>query len=74
MVISDVIYGEFKVDQVVEELMLSKPVQRLKGIHQAGASYLMSEKWNVTRFAHSVGVMLLVKKLGGSVEEQIAAM
>ncbi|WP_242242244.1 HD domain-containing protein [Bacillus cereus group sp. BfR-BA-01309] len=74
MVISDVIYGEFKVDQVVEELMLSKPVQRLKGIHQAGASYLVSEKWNVTRFDHSVGVMLLVKKLGGSVEEQIAGL
>ncbi|PEJ07049.1 HD domain-containing protein [Bacillus wiedmannii] len=74
MVISDVIYGEFKVDQVVEELILSKPVQRLKGIHQAGASYLMNENWNVTRFDHSVGVMLLVKKLGGSVEEQIAGL
>ena len=74
MVISDVIYGEFKVNQVVEELILSKPVQRLKGIHQAGASYLMNENWNVTRFDHSVGVMLLVKKLGGSVEEQIAGL
>ncbi|WP_025148737.1 HD domain-containing protein [Bacillus sp. H1a] len=74
MVISDVLYGEFKVDQVLEELILSKPVQRLKGIHQAGASYLMNEKWNVTRFDHSVGVMLLIKKLGGSVEEQIAGL
>jgi len=74
VVISDVIYGEFKVNQVVEELILSKPVQRLKGIHQAGASYLMNENWNVTRFDHSVGVMLLVKKLGGSVEEQIAGL
>ncbi|MGZ7147180.1 HD domain-containing protein [Bacillus sp. BC08] len=74
MVISDVIYGEFKVDQVVEELMLSKPVQRLKGIHQNGASYLINKNWNVTRFDHSVGVMLLVKKLGGSVEEQIAGL
>lgn len=74
MVISDVIYGEFKVDQVLEELILSKPVQRLKGIHQAGASYLMNETWNVTRFDHSVGVMLLIKKLGGSVEEQIAGL
>ncbi|MGG0729463.1 HD domain-containing protein [Bacillus paramycoides] len=74
MVISDVIYGEFKVDQVLEKLILSKPVQRLKGIHQAGASYLMNEKWNVTRFDHSVGVMLLIKKLGGSVEEQIAGL
>ncbi|MDA1569417.1 HD domain-containing protein [Bacillus thuringiensis] len=74
MIISDVLYGEFEVDVVLEELILSKPMQRLKGIHQAGASYLMNEKWNVTRFDHSVGVMLLVKKLGGSVEEQIAGL
>lgn len=74
MIISDVLYGEFEVDQVVEELILSKPVQRLKGIHQNGASYLINEKWNVTRFDHSVGVMLLIKKLGGSVEEQIAGL
>ncbi|HDR8064729.1 HD domain-containing protein [Bacillus thuringiensis] len=74
MIISDVLYGEFEVDQVVEELISSKSMQRLKGIHQNGASYLMNEKWNVTRFDHSVGVMLLVKKLGGSVEEQIAGL
>lgn len=74
MIISDVLYGEFEVEQVVEELISSKSMQRLKGIHQAGASYLMNEKWNVTRFDHSVGVMLLVKKLGGSVEEQIASL
>jgi hypothetical protein len=74
VVITDVIYGECEVDPVLEELILSKSVQRLKGIHQAGASYLMNEKWNVTRFDHSVGVMLLIKKLGGSVEEQIAGL
>lgn len=74
MLISDILYGEFKVDQVLEELILSKSVQRLKGIHQTGASYLVNKEWNVTRFDHSVGVMLLVKKLGGSVEEQIAGL
>ncbi|TPV46040.1 HD domain-containing protein [Bacillus dicomae] len=74
MIISDVLYGEFEVDPVVEELIASKSVQRLKGIHQTGASYLINEKWNVTRFEHSVGVMLLIKKLGGSVEEQIAGL
>jgi len=72
--ISDVLYGEFEVDPVVEDLIVSKSVQRLKGIHQNGASYLMNEKWNVTRFDHSVGAMLLIKKLGGSVEEQIAGL
>ncbi|CAM4127601.1 hypothetical protein BAQ48_13475 [Bacillus luti] len=74
MLISDVLYGEFEIDQVLEELIVSKPVQRLKGIHQNGASYLMNEKWNVTRLDHSVGTMLLIKKLGGSVEEQIAGL
>ncbi|QWG43847.1 HD domain-containing protein [Bacillus mycoides] len=74
MIISDVLYGEFEVDKVLEELILSKSVQRLKGVHQAGASYLMNEKWNVTRFDHSVGAMLLIKKIGGSVEEQIAGL
>lgn len=74
MVLSDDIYGEFEVDKVLEELILSKPVQRLKGVHQGGASYLVNEKWNVTRFDHSIGVMLLIKKLGGSLEEQIAGL
>ena len=61
MIISDVLYGEFEVDPVVEELIVSKSVQRLKGIHQTGASYLINEEWNVTRFDHSVGVMLLIR-------------
>ncbi|MEG0385446.1 MAG: HD domain-containing protein [Solibacillus sp.] len=74
MIISDKIYGEFELEKVLEDLIASKPVQRLKGIHQGGASYLVNEKWNETRFDHSVGVMLLIKKLGGSIEEQIAGL
>ncbi|SET19034.1 hypothetical protein SAMN05216389_106240 [Oceanobacillus limi] len=74
MVIDDPIYGKFRVDGVLEELVLSKPVQRLKGVHQGGASYLVNEKWNVTRFEHSIGVMLLIRMLGGSLEEQIAGL
>ncbi|WDW11461.1 HD domain-containing protein [Priestia aryabhattai] len=54
--------------------MHTRPLQRLKKIHQGGASYLVNPKWNVTRFEHSVGVMLLIKKLGGSIEEQIAGL
>lgn len=74
MFIYDKIYGEFKVDKVLEELILSESVQRLKGIHQGGASYLVNEKWNETRFDHSIGVMLLIRKLVGSLEEQIAGL
>lgn len=74
MIISDNIYGEFEIDDVLAELISSKPVQRLKGIHQGGASYLVNSQWNVTRYEHSVGVMLLIKQLGGSLEEQIAGL
>lgn len=74
MIISDYLYGEFEIDDVLAELLLSKPMQRLKGIHQGGASYLVNSRWNVTRYEHSIGVMLLIKQLGGSLEEQIAGL
>ncbi|MEC0247965.1 HD domain-containing protein [Paenibacillus chitinolyticus] len=74
MRISDPIYGEFVVDGLLEELVLSQPVQRLKGVYQGGASYLVNDKWDVTRYEHSVGVMLLIRQLGGSLEEQIAGL
>lgn len=74
MLVEDELYGEYKLEKVLEELINSKPVQRLKGVHQGGASYLVNEKWNVTRYEHSLGVMLLIRKLGGSLEEQIAGL
>ncbi|WP_028411347.1 HD domain-containing protein [Bacillus sp. 123MFChir2] len=74
MTIHDSIYGEHDIDDVLAELLQSKAVQRLQKIHQGGASFLVNPMWNVTRYEHSVGVMLLVKMLGGSIEEQIAAL
>ena len=74
MRIMDSLYGNFFIDGILEELILSSPVQRLKGIYQGGASFLVNRKWNVTRYDHSIGVMLLIKKFGGSLEEQIAGL
>ena len=74
MNIIDSIYGDYLIDGILEELIFSNPVQRLKGVYQGGASYFVNEKWNVTRYEHSIGVMLLIKKLGGSLEEQIAGL
>ncbi|WP_017473050.1 HD domain-containing protein [Amphibacillus jilinensis] len=74
MHIIDPLYGEFQLDNVLVELIQSQPVQRLKKIHQGGASYLVNSNWNVTRYEHSVGVMLLIKKMGGSIAEQIAGL
>ncbi|MGM7680800.1 HD domain-containing protein [Cytobacillus sp. Hm23] len=74
MKIIDSIYGEFIIEGVLEELINCKEIQRLKYVHQGGASYLVNEKWNVTRYEHSVGVMLLIRMLGGSTVEQIAGL
>ena len=70
----DKIYGEFELSGVIEELIKTKVFQRLKRIHQGGAIFLVNPKINHTRFEHSIGVMLLIKKLGGSIEEQIAGL
>ncbi|GAF65160.1 putative phosphohydrolase [Bacillus sp. TS-2] len=61
-------------EEVLRELIESKAIKRLMSIHQGGASYLVNEKWNVTRYDHSIGVMLLIRRLGGSLEEQIAGL
>ncbi|KEK26183.1 HD domain-containing protein [Bacillus gaemokensis] len=74
MQIYDTIYGNFEIDGVLEELLQTEAMQRLKKVHQVGASFLVNPKWNVTRYEHSIGVMLLVKRLGGSEAEQIAAL
>ncbi len=74
MRIEDKIYGEFEVEGVLEELINTKVVQRLKNIHQGGASYLVNPNWNVTRYDHSVGTMIFIKIIGGSIEEQIAGL
>ena len=74
MLIRDALYGEFEIDGVLEELILSKPVQRLKEIHQAGAGFLVNSRWTITRFEHSIGVMLLIRQFGGSLEEQVAGL
>ncbi|WP_107040380.1 HD domain-containing protein [Brumimicrobium mesophilum] len=70
----DKIYGEFQLTGVIEEIINTKVFQRLKRIHQGGAIFLVNPKINHTRFDHSIGVMILIKKLGGSVEEQIAGL
>lgn len=74
MLVYENLYGQFKLEPVLKELIDTKPVQRLKKVHQAGACFLINPTWNVTRFEHSMGVMLLIRKMGGSLEEQIAGL
>lgn len=74
ILVKDILYGNFIVEPVLEALINSKAVQRLKNVHMAGPAYLTNSLWNETRYEHSIGVMLLVRKLGGSIEEQAAAL
>ncbi|WP_412057036.1 HD domain-containing protein [Bacillus licheniformis] len=74
MKINDRLYGEADLEPVLTDLIRSKAVQRLKGIHQDGASFLVNPAWNISRCEHSIGVMLLIRRLGGSLEEQIAGL
>lgn len=70
----DEIYGEYEVEPIFEKLIHTKEMQRLKGIHQGGASYIVNPKWSVTRYEHSIGVMLFIRRMGGTIEEQIAGL
>ncbi|PWK79610.1 hypothetical protein LX99_00067 [Mucilaginibacter oryzae] len=74
MKLADNLYGQFEIELVLADLLYSTPVQRLRNVHQGGAIFLVNPAINHTRYQHSVGVMYLVKWLGGSMEEQIAAL
>lgn len=73
--INDAVYGMQVISEpALLDLLASPAVQRLKGIHQAGASYLVRSGRDVSRFEHVVGAMILIRICGGSVEEQAAGL
>ncbi|WP_052889105.1 HD domain-containing protein [Thermogemmatispora carboxidivorans] len=73
--IRDPLLGEQRLSEpVLLAVLNSAPLQRLKGIHQAGASYLVRAGRDTTRYEHSLGVMLLIRRLGGGLEEQLAGL
>lgn len=75
MNITDPIYGTFDITEpVLIELINNPSVQRLKGIRQGGSNYLVEDFEEFSRYDHSVGCMLLIRKFGGSLEEQIAGL
>ncbi len=72
---TDPIYGPGSITEPVLLDLLSAPaVLRLQHILQHGVTALLDITRRTTRFEHSVGVMLLVARLGGSMQEQIAAL
>lgn len=75
MIIQDKIYGNFEVgDPIFIELINSPSLQRLKGVSQQGMPREYFHREVFSRFDHSIGVFLLLRKLGASIEEQIAGL
>jgi hypothetical protein len=71
----DAIYGKAEISEpVLWELLESDAMGRLKGISQHGVTALIGITPPFSRFDHSVGAMLLVRRLGADVREQIAAL
>ena len=76
MEINDLLLGRQKItDQVLVELIQSKPVQRLKGINSGGAVCLIRPSHPKTsRFEHSIGDLLVLRRFQASLEEQVAGL
>jgi HD superfamily phosphohydrolase len=78
----DRVYGKFEIEEpVMLELIAAPELQRLRGIDQAGYGPFWMEEYGIpeetyehSRFSHSVGVMLLLKRYGASLEEQVAGL
>ncbi|MBM3255849.1 MAG: HD domain-containing protein [Candidatus Moranbacteria bacterium] len=75
MIYTDRIYGKIKITEpIILELINCPSIQRLKGIDQAGYSKPWFSGIPRTRFEHSMGVFILLKKYNACLEEQIAGL
>jgi len=71
----DRVYGEIEISEaVVLNLINSPSIQRLKGVCQHGHFEPYFPNTTFSRFEHSVGVFLLLKKFGAPLKEQIAGL
>ncbi len=73
---ADSLWGDITIGEpVLIDLVESGPVERLKGIHQAGASfYVLPDARPTTRYEHSLGVLYVLSRLGASLEERVAGL
>jgi HD superfamily phosphohydrolase len=69
------IYGKDEIDDPVLIALIKSPMmQRLKKLRQYGIAHYATQTPEYTRFEHSVGVMLISRRFGASLGEQIAAL
>jgi uncharacterized protein len=72
---NDRVYGEVSIDDPALVALIARPTfQRLRGIRQAGPSALAYAFKDVTRFEHSLGVHILLRRLGAGPKECVAGL
>lgn len=72
---ADRVYGTVAIDDPsILDLIATPTFQRLQGIKQAGPSALAFPFKTVTRYEHSLGVYLLLVRLGADRREQVAGL
>lgn len=72
---NDRVYGDVAIDDPPLLALIQRPTfQRLRGIKQAGPSAIAYPFKNVTRFEHSLGVHVLLRRLGAPRKEQVAGL
>jgi len=75
MIIKDRVYGKEEInEQILIDLVNSAPIQRLKEISQFGLPEEYYHFPTFSRFEHSIGVMILLRRLNAGLEEQIAGL
>lgn len=75
MRIHDIVYGECEITEpVLLEIIADPTLQRLKEIDQSGYFEPHFPGSSRSRYEHSVGVCLLLKRYGASLAEQIAGL
>lgn len=72
---TDPVYGSTEITEpVLLDLMETDAMGRTRGVLQHGVTALIGITVPTSRFDHAMGVMLLVRRLGAGLEEQIAAL
>lgn len=75
VLIHDELYGEHLISEpILVDLLHSPALLRLQGVCQHGVTGFLGITHRITRLEHSVGAFLMVRTVGASIEEQIAAL
>lgn len=77
MIIEDIAYGKEYIDEkVLLDLLNSKAVARIKSICNQGVpkEFLADGEPDYSRYDHSTGVMIVLRRIGANVEEQAAGL